>query len=452
MINRLKSEIIGIYQKITKSIWFIPVLISLFFLSLIIFLLIFHSPDEERKILQNIPFAGIHNADTARSLITTILAGTISLIIFSFTMMMFVLNQAASNYSSKVIGGMISQPSFQVVLGTYIGNIIYTIILLMQIKEGDNFKEIPHLAVFLGVLFFLICIILFVIFINKIYDSVQIYSVIKRLHKDTRKKLLKISTHDSLVNPEHEGMRWFDYVSQKSGYFQNIANDALMDIACKQDCIIRSVQPEAFYHIAGAPLFQTTKGISDKKILGNIEDGFIFYTGESIKDNPFYGIRQLSEVAIQALSTGINAPGTAIACLDFLGDLLSIRLTQDHTKYVRDKNNLIRIIIPEISLEELLEICISPIRIYGKKDINVMISLLNLFKRLSYNDQEFNNQELLTNHTLAIYEDGIHSLENTMDKNSLKATISEMQQMPSGYFKKLFFEPETENIFKEHKN
>lgn len=446
MINRLKSEIIGIYQKITKSIWFIPVIISLFFLALIIFLLIFHSPEEERKILQNIPFAEIHNADTARSLITTILAGTISLIIFSFTMMMFVLNQAASNYSSKVIGGMISQPSFQVVLGTYIGNIIYTIILLMQIREGDAFEEIPHLAVFLGVLFFLICIILFVIFINKIYDSVQIYSVIKRIHKETRAKLLKISTHDRLVDPEHDKLNWFDYVSQKSGYFQTIADGTLLDIACKQDCIIRAVQPEGFYHIAGAPLFQTTKSISDKKVLGNIEDGFIFYTGESIKDNPFYGIRQLSEVAVQALSTGINAPGTAIACLDFLGDLISIRLIQDHTKYVRDKKDFLRIIIPEISLEELMEICISPIRIYGKKDVNVVISLLNLIIRLSYNDQDYNYQELLTRHALAIYEDGLSNLENTMDKDSLKKAISELYKLPSGYFSSLLPELKKEIV------
>jgi uncharacterized membrane protein len=216
-----------------------------------------------------------------------------------------------------------------------------------------------------------------------------------------------------------------------------VADDVLREIACNQNCIIRAVQPEGFYHIAGAPLFQASIKISDKKILGRIEDSLIFYTGESIKDNPFYGIRQLSEVAIQALSTGLNAPGTAIACLDFLGDLLSIRLTQDHTKYIRDKDNSLRFIIPEISFEELLEICISPIRIYGEKDINVIKSLLNLMKRLSYNDANFTYRNLLTKHTLAIYEDGMNSLENSMDQISLKATLSEMKNMPSGYFIKL---------------
>ncbi len=191
MFHRVKTSLFALFRNFKSSIWVVPALISVLFFGLIIFILVIHSPDHEYIVLKIIPYADITNADTARALITTILAGTISLIIFSFTMMMFVLNQAASNYSSKVLGGLISQRSNQIVLGVYIGTVIYTIILLMQIKEGDYYEDVPHIGIFLCVVIFIFCLILFVKFINNIYSSVQIYSVIETIYDQTKKQLLK---------------------------------------------------------------------------------------------------------------------------------------------------------------------------------------------------------------------------------------------------------------------
>lgn len=441
MLHRIKTSFFALFRKIKSSIWLIPAIISLLFFGLIVFILSVHSPDAEYKILNIIPFVDIGNADTARALITTILAGTISLIIFSFTMMMFVLNQAATNYSSKVLGGLISQKSNQIVLGVYIGTVIYTIILLMQIKEGDDFEDVPHIGIFIGVLIFIFCLILFVKFINNIYSSVQIYSVIERIYTQTKKEIQKESQPLTEEKNKIFVKEWFDNVSGKSGYFQTISDDTLKKFACKHDLVIQSIPPRGFYQVAGAPLFRLSKKITDKKILNNIEDGFIFYTGENISDNYFYGLRQLSEVAIQALSTGINAPGTAIACLDFLSDLFSMRMNQNHSKIIKDKENHVRVIVPEIPFNELLEICISPIRIYGRKDVNLLLSLFNFIKRLSYNDPSQKYQELLTQHVLAIYEDAFKGLENSMDKKSVKERVRELKNLPSNYFIELNLQP-----------
>ncbi|MDQ3396031.1 MAG: DUF2254 domain-containing protein [Bacteroidota bacterium] len=437
----MKTSFITIYRNTVNSIWIVPAIISALFFGLIYFILAIHSPDHEYRLLQIVPYGDINNADTARALVTTILAGTISLIIFSFTMMMFVLNQAASNYSAKVLGGLISQKSNQIVLGVYIGTVIYTIILLMQIKEGDNFKNVPHIAIFLCVVIFIFCLILFVKFINNIYNSVQIYSVINRIYSQTKKELQKESDNKTYDKNKFLVKEWFDNVSNKSGYFQTISGSTLVDIACKHDLVVQSIPPKGFYHVAGAPLFRLSKKITDKKILGKIEDGFAFYTGENIKDNYFYGLRQLSEVAIQALSTGINAPGTAIACLEHLSDLFSIRMKQDHSSIYKDKKNDVRVIVPEIPFAELLEICISPIRIYGKKDVNMVLSLINFLKNLSYNDPAQLHQDLLSQHVLAVYEDAFKNLENSMDKKSVKEKMRELKNLPSNYFIELNLQP-----------
>ncbi|MFN6944674.1 MAG: DUF2254 family protein, partial [Cytophagaceae bacterium] len=314
MFDKIQSFILSGGKKIISSIGFIPTIVVSILIALSIFLLSIDGPVVEWKIFDRIPYIKIPNPDTARSLVSAILAGTISLIIFSFTMMMFVLQQAAANYSSKVIGNIITQKSNQIVLGFYIGTIIYTIILLMQIRGEDEFDKVPHLTLLTGVILFITCFILFIKFINDIYSSVQIYNVIHRIYKQTLKELKKYDPSKD-ISLDESNIAWHQHISGTSGYFQGITKEVLLSFAVKNNLIIKIIPPKGFYNVIGAPLYQLSKEVIDKKKLAHIEDGFLLYTGEKISDNDFFGIRQISEIALQALSTGINAPGTAIACL-----------------------------------------------------------------------------------------------------------------------------------------
>jgi uncharacterized membrane protein len=432
MLNSIKSYFISGAKKTLSSIGFIPTIVASAITFLVIFLILIDSPDRN-WLITAIPLLEIEYADTARDLITAFLAGTISLIIFSFTMMMFVLQQAASNYSSKIIGGIISIKSNQIVLGTYVGTVIYMILALIQIREADEFDQVPQLPIFVGLLLFILCIILFVKFINDIFNSVQIYKVIERIYHKTAKKIKK---HES--NKRHEPVvgeqKWHIYTSEASGYFQDISTDSLIKIAQKNDFIIRINLPKGFYHGIGEPLFSLTKKIEDKDVITSIEESMIFYAGEKISDNYFFGIRQLSEVAVQSLSTGINAPGVAIACLDYLGDIMSITIRSKRTEVFNDDKGIQRIILPNISVSEIFEICITPIRIYGKKDLNILISLLNFLKRISYNDKNLEYQNTVLLHFNSVLEDGKNSLQNRMDKTSLQNTAKKIQMEVPEYF------------------
>jgi len=81
-----------------------------------------------------------------------------------------------------------------------------------------------------------------------------------------------------------------------------------------------------------------------------------------------YGFRQLMEIAIKALSPGINDPGTAVISLQALGDLLAYKLQHFHQPYSYDKGGNIRIITKEKTFEEVFEEYILPIWDYGKGD------------------------------------------------------------------------------------
>ncbi|MFN6945875.1 MAG: DUF2254 family protein, partial [Cytophagaceae bacterium] len=122
---------------------------------------------------------------------------------------------------------------------------------------------------------------------------------------------------------------------------------------------------------------------------------------------------------------------------DYLADLLIMRMNYGKNEVFKDKDNNVRIIIPEISFSELLEICISPIRIYGKKDVNILISLINLMGRLAFNDQAFKYRDVLKIHTEAILQDGKLSLENSMDRRSLEESMAKIVKANKLYFENI---------------
>ena len=94
---KLKNYFLSIYRAVLSSIAFYPAIISLGFLVLAILALTLESNGLTQYLLDNAPFLVINNADTARTILSTFIAGLLSLTVFSFSMVMLILNQASSN-------------------------------------------------------------------------------------------------------------------------------------------------------------------------------------------------------------------------------------------------------------------------------------------------------------------------------------------------------------------
>ena len=86
--------------------------------------------DISAHIMEIAPALVIDDTDTAKTILSTLIGGLISLTVFSFSMVMVLLNQASSNFSPRVLPGIVSDQKHQIVLGLYIGTILYNIFIL----------------------------------------------------------------------------------------------------------------------------------------------------------------------------------------------------------------------------------------------------------------------------------------------------------------------------------
>lgn len=328
--------------------------------------------------------------DTARTLLATLIAGMISLLVFSFSMVMSVLTQAGGNFSHKLVFGLISERRHQQVLGHYMGTILFILILLMVPVCGESPELWRSLAVYLGAGMVIHCLMLFIYFIHNTSQSVQINAVTQELHSSAQNSMQRLVTKQDSSEWRHLSSRPVmdktnqPVYSRQSGYIQNANLEELANLAESRDAVIHLNFHFGDYTVKEFPVLrvkaaQPPSASWCQSVLAQLE----YVEGESIKGLYVNGLTQLMEVAIKALSPGINDPGTARLCIHQITELLRQRLEFRPCNVLADPQGNPRVTWPEERFDSLSYKLFSPILHYGKEDMSICLALLQALKTLS---------------------------------------------------------------------
>jgi uncharacterized membrane protein len=390
-----------------------------------------------KYFIKNFPLLTISSKDTARIIMSTIAGGVISLTVFSFTMVMIVFNQAATNYSPRIIPGLISRKFHQIVLGFYVGTLIYSFIIMINIDSEHFSISVPGFAIFIGECFGITCLILFVYFIHSISNSIQIGNILQSIYIKTLDGLKKEKEEND--NPDESGFEtsenWRVLKSPQSGYLQRIEQNKILQILKKSDSRLEITIPLGTFILKNFPMARISRKPEDKT-LEQLLSNFIFFEEEIVKENYYFGFKQITETAVKALSPGINDPGTAVKAIDYLTDLLALKLNLKEKRFIyHDKNP--RILLSNPSNEDLIYYCFTPIREYGKNDVVIIIKLLNSLRAILLSTEPSKYEKLLINEIEVLIENCDKYLTNSADRKKINQLIDEMKQMKEIQLKKL---------------
>lgn len=389
MSNGIVKWIREHYNTITGSIAFYPVIIALLFLLLSIVMLQVDLSWEGQQLKGSLSWMRLRDPDTARVIVSTITAGLISLTVFSFSMVMIVLNQAAGQLSNRILENLIGNRTQQLVLGMYIGTIVYALFLLSSIRDIDTGTSIPALSIFLLILLTVIDIFVFIYFLHFITQSVKYGTIINDIEKQTRAALEKAADRSEGTKTWEPAGTAQQVFTPVSGYFQHVNLPALLRRAKELDLQLEIGHYKGSFVLEGTPFLTLYrhKPLPREQVDALFLD-IDFYNGQPVDVNSFYGFRHLAEVAIKALSPGINDPSTAVLSLQALSKLLACRLCHQPAEVHADEAGVPRVRLKEYSFGDLLHHCIRPVWHYGKSDPYVQETLAGLLQQLVYLDQE----------------------------------------------------------------
>lgn len=428
---------ISFFNVIESKIAFYPTVLALFGVLFAFFMMYMENLGISKYLLEKAPILVVENGNTALTILSALISGLISVIVFSFSMVMLLLSQASSNYSPRLLPGLISDKKHQIILGTYLSTILYNIFILFSIQPTGDKYQLPGFAVLIGIIGTVICIYAFIFFIHNISQSIQISNILERIYKQSKERL------EQLIEKEKEHLKpfpnsdgWFEYYSKHSGYLQNISHTNLIDICIEKETNLFILPVKGIFVLHGIPVFKSKKEL-DEKTVRQILNNFNFAREELIEDNYILGFKQITEIIVKAMSPGINDPGTAINAIDYLTELFALRMLKKDINIIR-REEVPYLKIKTIDFKDLLYQVMVSIRTYCKHDVTLAQKLLIMLNYLlhspTYNedykkDIDLEIETLLTDTKEAISNERDVEVLLSLAKN-LKLKLSNLKEKP----------------------
>ena len=409
-----------VIYKIKRSIWLYPVIYTLFAVLLASAVIVVDSRIFF-DISGYIPRILTTSTDLAKTVLSIIASAFITIMTFTFSTTMVVLTMYTSQYSPRVVENFLTQKSTMKSFGIFVSGFMYAIISLLFIRE--MLSDFKILAGTFGVIYILVGLINFILYINNVGTYIQASNLIDRLYDKAYDDILaykkEIENYDSIGKEEIENFQTkIGIKSSSNGYIAEVYYNKLFEIARDNKVMIifnklpgqfvtdEDVIAKIYYDRSSELMENLSENIGDCLDIGD--------SRTEVQDFSF-SIQKLVEVAIKALSPGINDPNTAIHCIRDLGLLLR-ELSTLKAGYVvmRDEENGNRASLYRESydLDKLLSDTFNQMIHYGQDDIFVMLTIIKAHRHILEKSNE-KNKEIVFKH--------VAYLKEILDKKSYAA-------------------------------
>ncbi|SDR66224.1 DUF2254 domain-containing protein [Gramella sp. MAR_2010_147] len=423
-MKQFYNRTISFFNVIESKIAFYPTVLALLGFIFAMVMLFLENRGISKYLIEHMPILVVDNGDTAMTILSALISGLISVVVFSFSMVMLLLSQASSNYSPRLLPGLISDRRHQVILGVYLFTILYCIFVLFSIQPTGDKYQIPGFSVLLGIIATVICIYAFIYFIHNISQSIQISNILQKIFETAKRRLHELidkEEHDLSEFPNTDD--WYEYHSENSGYLQNISFTNLVEICEKEDTQLHILPIKGIFILNGIPLFKSKKEL-DENTVNRVLSNFNFAREELVSDNYTLAFKQITEIIVKAMSPGINDPGTAINGIDYLTELLGIRMQKKDTNKIK-RNDNVYIKMNTVDFEDLIYNIMASIRTYCKHDIIIVQKLLLMFHYLKkQQSEESSYRDVLNKEAANLIKDAEESIKNQVDIERVKKLAS----------------------------
>ncbi len=416
------------YYKVLQSIAFYPVLISMLYGVAAVISLKIDSSDFVGKLKEQVSYLFIQDYETVRAMLSTFIGGIISLTVFSFSMVMVVLGQASSDFSPRLLPGLISNKRHQIILGIYVGTLLYCTLILLSLGAYGSDSSAVGLSAMLAALMSVLCIVLFIYFINSISSAIQIHNIIDEIYQRCNTYLEdeledNNSTKIALQYIDTDG--WKTIVTDKTGYFRGF-DRVLMSSSVKEDDNQIEIVPYLNQHIWKGDVALRVKNDISEDAHQNLLFCMDISSDRHEDDKGIGGMIKLMEIAVKAMSPGINDPGTAIGAVTKLGSLLATFLRLPHMVSTTFDNGSMILIRKNIPAEELMRILVQPIRLYAKQDSSVLYELIKALQFMSRAPGiSIDNRQAVMAELDALRSDLGKNIENNLDRARILGLFEE---------------------------
>ncbi len=438
----MKALLLKYWDRLRSSFWLVPAAMACLAVALAISAVALDKAVTDDWLLA-LGWSYGGGAEGASLLLGTVAGSMIAIAGTVFSMTLVALSLASSQLGPRLLRNFMRDTANQVVLGTFVATFVYCLLVLRTIRRADEVAFVPHLSVSIGVLLAIVSIGVLIYFIHHVSVSIQADEVVARVGRELEDGIDRLFP-GHLGEPGSETLRApskadlpaaFSHEARpvgalEDGYLQLIDADALMELASQEDLLLRLERRPGHYVVKGRAMVMVWPGDRVTEALGGkLNAAFVLGNQRTAAQDVEFSFRQLVEIAVRALSPGINDPFTAIACVDRLGSALCRLARRDIPSPLRfDPHGRLRLVAPGSTFAGIVDTAFNQIRQSARSNPAVAIRMLDAIAQIAGNLQRRQDAACLQRHACMIVRGAREAVPETDDLLAVEARFSAATQ------------------------
>jgi len=441
-VNKLKQ----VWSKLRASLWFVPGVMIIFSIALALVLIEVDSTGEVQW-LENYPRLFGLGADGARGMLTAIASSMLTVAALAFSLMLNAVAQASAQFTPRIFRNFMRDRANQFVLGYFVSVFAYCLLVLRTIRGADELKFVPPFAVLVGLTLAIGGVLVLIFFIHHIADSLQITTIITKIVLETKGAVEKMfpqelgdaaNESETAVAWQADAVRdWKKITATKPGYVQDVDTVGLLEYAAETKSLIMMCRAIGQFVGSGATLATIAHdpetahqhvSLDDERI-GKIREFFSLGRLRTIEQDAGFGIRQIVDIALKALSPGVNDTSTAIGCIDSLGEIVGEIARRRMPARVRSKDGVARVIVVAPEFHDYVEAAFEQIRISGKANRAIFERLLTTIVFVAECTCDKTRRETLHRQIELVGEYAAQTLDTNYEKEKVRLKLTKAEKI-----------------------
>ena len=316
----------------------------------------------------------------AQTVLGAIAGSMMSVISIVYSVMLVALSLASVQFSPRILGSFVRDRVSQRTLGVFIGTFTYCLIVMRAVSTDPPWVATWAAAV--GILLGLVCLLFLIYFIHHLATGIQVNNIVARIASETEDVIDEVYPRGDAAPAVPRATPVATVIADGPGYLQLVDYDGLTALARQHAITIHvSIEPGDFV-VRGGQLATISGARVSAEVAGACVAAFDLGATRTMQQDVAFGIRQLVDIALKAISPAVNDPSTATICIDRLGALLAEVARRPTGPRVLRDGEVVRVVAPQPTFRDLVDLAFNQLRQYGRTDLAVSIRVLGAIERV----------------------------------------------------------------------
>ena len=386
-------------------------------------------------------------ADAARQILTAIAAAVITVVGVVFSIILVTLTLASTQFGPRMLRNFIRDRGTQLTLGTFVATFVYAVLVLVSIGPGPHGDFVPHIGVTVTLGLMVADLGILIYFIHHTAISIQLPQVIASIARDLAAAIETQGGSDGGPGPAARlarGPSSAELLSlmetsggvvraPASGYLQFIRHRILVRFAAKAGAVVSLDYRPGHFIVQGQPFARVWPPEAVTRVSDALGRAHVTGPYRTLSQDVSFGVDQLVEIAIRALSPAVNDTFTALTCIDWLGDNLCKIISRWHPARVhRDEQGFVRVVAAQPGYERLVQRAFEKIRQSSQGMPAVMIRELEALAKIMAETSSAGQRRVLVDQAAMIERASERSVPEAADRADIRARYEALLTIEAG--------------------